>query len=212
MAAEPAISGMRFWLWWLLATVVGYAVGFLAGFVFGHFLLGNVMLGIGVGAGVGGLQWLVLRRVVPRSGWWMLSTVAGLTVALVLYAVLHFISTYPFDLGWPWGVFGWAIALFVAGALIGVWQQRILREQVGRPVWWVVASAVGWGLSALGLAIPSDLWGEYRGAVIFLLFMVPPAIAGVILAAITGAALIWLLGQPAQSGERDLSSSKDERP
>ena len=198
---ERTAIGWRFWVRWVLLTVVGYSVGFLLGFVFGYFLLGNVMIWVVVGAGVGFMQWRTLRRFVQRSGWWVPANMTGLTVSFGLYAiVVNLWEEVPFDLGWPLGVLGHALALVLGGAFAGLLQQRILRRHMGRSVWWMLANAAGWGLSAFGFAIPTDMSGRYPGVLgqvlVILNGMLAPAVAGVILGTVTGGALIWLLRQP----------------
>jgi hypothetical protein len=187
MTIERPVIVWRFWLQWVLLTILGYSVGILLSFVLGSFLLGNIMMGIGVGAGVGFMQWLALRRFVYRSGWWVLANIAGLTVSLCLYAVVIInILGYPFDLGWSSGALGWALAFVLGGALVGFSQHWILRHHVCRSIWWVLVSAVGWALSVLGLAIAADV-------------MLGSAVAGIILGTLTGGALVWLLRQPIAS-------------
>ena len=78
----------------------------------------------------------------------------------------------------------------MGGTLIGVLQQRILRRHMGRSVWWVVASVIGWGLSVIGLAIPLDVSDQSLVVAIIRNVMLAPAIAGVILGTVTGGALI----------------------
>jgi ABC-type enterochelin transport system permease subunit len=64
----------------------------------------------------------------------------------------------------------------LVGTLIGAMQWLILRWQVSRAGWWVLASALG---SAVGFA-PGQVAGQLVGV------------------AVTGIALVWLLRQPAQ--------------
>ena len=198
MAMERSAIGWGFWGRWVLVTAVGYAVGFLLGFVIGHVLWGNIIFGVSVGAGVGFMQWRILRPFVPRSGWWVPASMAGLTLSFGLYAVVRNLwPGIPFDLGWPGGVLGWGLTLVLGGILLGMPQQSILRRHGGGAAWWVPASAAGWGLSVFGLAIPPDMSGGYAGALAVLLFLrnglLAPAVAGIILGATTGAGLVWLL-------------------
>jgi hypothetical protein len=174
-------------------TIAGYSLGFLAGFAVGHVLLGNVMVGIGIGAGVGFFQWRVLRRVVPESRRWILAGAASLGLSLALYALVSFVSGYPMHLGWPRGVLGWAAAFVVGGVLLGSFEREVLRRRVGRADGWIAASAVGWGLSVLALAIPPDMSGELPVALVLVRNgLLAPAAAGAILGVVTGGALIRL--------------------
>jgi len=78
------------------------------------------------------------------------------------------------------------LAYFIAGAVlgfgVGLMQWLLLRGYVSRAGWWVLASTVGWGLSMavveafdVGLGLP---------------------VGGVVLGAVTGGAIVWLLRQP----------------
>jgi hypothetical protein len=174
--------------------MVGYVLGLSVGFLLGHILLGNVMVGMAIGAGVGYFQWLLLRRYVPRSSFWIVDCVAGMTVALALYSVVSTVWGYPFDLGVPHGVVGWGVAFLVAGGFAGVFQYRILRRTIPRSLAWVPASAVAWGLSVAGLAIPPEM---DQPMPVWMLFprnlFLPPAAAGLILGIITGFVIIAVL-------------------
>ncbi len=194
MTKQRQHLGVRFCCQWLVLSTAGYSLGYLAGFLLGHFLLGNVMIGVGIGAGVGGMQWLLLRRFADRAGWWTIAPVIGLAASLSLYSVASSVWGVPFDLSRPFGILGWALALASGGALAGILQQPILEPHSGWRYWWV-ASAVGWCLSAMGLAIPADMSGQYSSVAMVLLRngMLAPAVAGIILGAVTGFPLTWRL-------------------
>ena len=97
--------------------------------------------------------------------------------------------------------FVWRAAVVV---LTGVMQWLVLRRQVARAVWWIPASIAAYfcGMAAVYMLfsfvlsnIPhlSELiWGgvTITGPVLSLIW-------GAVLGAITGAALVWLLRQPA---------------
>jgi hypothetical protein len=100
---------------------------------------------------------------------------------------------YPDNLDHFLGTVVWAMAFVVGGTLAGVLQQRILRRQVCHSAWWVPASAVGWGLSVIGLGIPSFFLPYGRPFIVL-----PLVLAPVLLGIVTGGALIWLLRQPMQ--------------
>jgi hypothetical protein len=86
--------------WWVLASVVGYAVGPAVGPVVFRAVTGaapdaeseyvfRVVTGAGLGAVVGTGQWLILRKRVERSGWWVLASVVGYAVAYVVAEVVY---------------------------------------------------------------------------------------------------------------------------
>jgi len=78
----------------------------------------------------------------------------------------------------------------VSGAVGGVAQWLILRRQVRRVGWWILASAVGW---AVGLAVGWAVGWAVGGAVGL---AVGWAVGGAVSGIITGTVLVWLLRQP----------------
>jgi serine/threonine-protein kinase len=76
---------------WLLATMVAWTAGWLVGWpiawrFFGGLGFGPAFAGIGaiVGFMVGAAQWLILRRLVYRAGWWILVTCVAWSIALAV--------------------------------------------------------------------------------------------------------------------------------
>ena len=82
-------AGWGFWLLWVVATPLGMFLGLIMGFIGAapfYFVvesnLGVYLSGISWeiinGIGVGLMQWLVLRRYVSRTGWWILASIPGI--------------------------------------------------------------------------------------------------------------------------------------
>jgi hypothetical protein len=185
------VPGSDFVPLWVLLTALGYVIGFFAGFVLGHMVLGNVAIGIGLGAVTGAFQWLVLRRYIQGSGLWMVASVIGLFVGLGLYAIMALVWNAPFDLGWPIGALGYILAFLIGGLLIGLIQRSVLRRYVSHADRWVLISEIGWAASVLGLAIPSNMFGHSPLAV-----LAAAAIGGIILGLVTGFGLRSLFREP----------------
>jgi hypothetical protein len=190
MKVKRSQVGWGFWLQWVLASTVGLLLGFIVGFPLSFLAmdilgerLGQSFGGIVFGIGVGGLQWLVLRRRISRAGWWVLASAAGgygIVQAMFLGAFEGYVGSLSF--GALLSITG-VVAL--GGAVTGTLQWLVLRGQVSRAGWWVLASTVGWGLSmtaAIAYSWPGPMWLIVTGAV---------------LGAVTGGALVWLLRQPA---------------
>ncbi len=200
--------GWRFGIRWVLLTVAGWTIGFPLGFVFvavAGWIIGipegsdsiilklgldNAALFIVVVAVVSLMQWLALRRVVQRAGFWVLASIIGFTISSSIHGVVCHVYGYPDDLG-PLGALVWTLFFILGGTLTGLLQQRILRHQVRRSGWWVPASAAGWGLVVIGFGIVSKILGV-RLQVVGLI-----ASSG-LLGIVTGVTLIWLLRQPKQ--------------
>ena len=180
---SPVLVGRRFGVWWVLASVVGWALGSVVsdtvGDVVGKVWFDSVGL-IVLGASIGTMQWLVLRRQVSWAGWWVVANIAGWTVGALV--------NLPLNL--PLGLFpGWLAGLFVAG----IFQWLVLRRHTYRATWWLLISFVGFVAgSGISVVIPGCL-GPCSAAVL-----------GAVLGAMTAIALAWLLRQPAPpSGEAE---------
>ncbi len=188
MKVKRSQVGWGFWLQWVLASTVGLLLGFIVGFPLSFLAmdmlgerLGQSFGGIVFGIGVGVLQWLVLRRRISRAGWWVLTSAAG---GYGIVQAMFLFEGYAGSLS-----FGELLSITgvaaLGGAVTGTLQWLVLRGQVSRAGWWVLASTVGWGLmsmiAALGTSWPGPMW---------------LIVAGAVLGAVTGGALVWLLRQP----------------
>jgi len=140
------------------------------------------------------MQWLILRRRVSRVGWWAPSIVAGMVLASALLLALSIARKYFLD-SENFFALGMIILLSLGGTLAGVFQWFFLRRQISRAGWWVLASAVVWSLGAvvwsLGAVVWFSSWFRFLGILNAMgLFFV------IIMGAVTGGALVWLLRQP----------------
>ncbi|MDZ8106791.1 MAG: protein kinase [Nostoc sp. DedQUE12a] len=88
------LRGLVFCKWWVLATVVG-----ITGFVLGYDAVGRpvgyAVVGAVAGTLLGMIQWLVLRRSLSRTAWWVLANTVGVTIAMILAVPLHQGLGYP---------------------------------------------------------------------------------------------------------------------
>jgi hypothetical protein len=146
--------------------------------------LGLVLIVIILGLAGGFMQWLVIRRRIAGTGWWVPASTLGFPVALVMAeGAMRLVGIpSPILLG----------VLF--GILSGILPWLVLRRQVARAGWWVPAHLLG------------SLVGGAMGIVAFHVmaligfYQFPWAAAGAMfgagLGAITGITLVWLLRQP----------------
>jgi hypothetical protein len=149
-------------LWWSLATIGGLVLGL--GILFAGlgaainnappFLFGLV-IGCTFGLGCAVMQWLALRRLV--SAWWIAATFAAWTI----FWTVNLAGL----LGTGSGVMGKVVeglghgALF--GALLGLFQWLVLRNETPNAYWWIIANVLGWSFgAALGDGIKATLGSE----------------------------------------------------
>jgi hypothetical protein len=122
---------------------------------------------------LGLLQYLLLRRRVPRAGWWIAVTILGWTMPLNLGALIPAeVIRAPAP----------ALAAALLGGLVALPQWWLLRRWVPQAGWWLVANCLGWSL--VGFITGPDIMTSPQVIVAALI----PAIA-------TGLALWLLLGR-----------------
>jgi len=189
MITEQAQVGRGLWLRWVLAStmvlVVGLPVGFVVAAVVGG-AMGSAVGGAVLGASVGIAQWLILRREVSRAGWWVLASTV--TVGFAVGAAGAVLDE---------GV-GSALGGVVLGASVGIAQWLILRREVSRAGWWVLASTVGFVVAAaLSLPALKKMGGGLLGGAFEIVDFVGLVLSLALYGAITGGVLVWLLRQPA---------------
>jgi len=193
MEVKGSQVGWVFWLQWVLASTVGMFVGFFMSFLLTSLtydVLGNLAFSfflIALGIGIGVLQWLVLRRRVSGVGWWVLTSAPG-CFGILLAGFLGLSGSLE-SFGSP---LSWTVVVVVAalgGAVTGTLQWLVLRGQVSRTAWWVLASTVGWGLGMT--AARAFSWGVGDTDAFNAMVVI-----GAVLGTVTGGALVWLLRQP----------------
>lgn len=140
------------WRAWAIATLVGAAVAWMLGMLPSTLLARGaqsaaatgaepsvamqMLLAMGMGFALGPFlgvpQWLVLRRFVPRAGWWVLAN----SVAWAAGMPTIFLATGLIQPGYPTSAIaalvglGCLLAGAVVGAVHGAWLLRLLRTEV----------------------------------------------------------------------------------
>lgn len=165
---------------------------------------------------IGGVaQWLVLRRHLRLSAWWLLATVAGAGAgasALLLLGQRSRLSRGIFHGMFPEDLVLWAAICGVIGT--GQWLQ--LRRTNRRAGWWVLASAVaGAGLLPANAIAAGVMRALANSAPVMEHYARPYALewlafrgiaGGILYALVTGLALAWLYRPPAQARAQPVAS------
>jgi hypothetical protein len=95
-----------------------------------------------VGLLTGVLQYGLLRRHLPRMGWWVLATLGGWLLGVLLIDI-------PIWMNWAHGPLNLDLAFILMGLAIGAGQWLLVRRRLPRAGWWIGANVVGWGLVSL---------------------------------------------------------------
>lgn len=191
---EASGVGGQFLARWVLSHIAVWAVlGLLLfGFEIGPDSLSGALIGSTIAGLVLGLvQWPHLQPHLIYARWWPLASVLGALAGALVGAGVGLLLQ---SLEWMAS----AATVLVATAVLGAAQWWVLRQQVARAGWWIVANALGWGLGLLAgfvvvvlgflleptLSLPGGLFtgGAVGGAV-----------AGAIGGGISGGVLLWLL-------------------
>jgi len=172
---------------WIVVTAIGWLVGILCLLLIdvGAEAIGwpaQFGIGLGIGVGVGFFQWRLARRSFGASGWWMWWSGLGLACPFAICDLAGY------------GLSGSALiaAAALGGLIAGLGQARLLGVRVPKRYWWVAASLSGWAAASattVTLAIP----GRPASALQWVRQLLALAGGGIILAAVTGPILAWLL-------------------
>ena len=121
--------------WWVAVSAVGGTLVGIGAASYGSRVKVNLVIVYGlVGVILGALQWLVLRRRISRSGWWMVASPLGWALAVLAVQSLDRLGlmrglSETIGLILAFGLAG-TVAGFVTGGLL-VW---LLWQSSGRPV------------------------------------------------------------------------------
>jgi hypothetical protein len=121
----------------------------------------------------GFVQYILLRRYLPRMAWWIGATVLGWTMPMLVGRIITPLlergnSIFPIMLG-----------MLLIGVIIALPQWWLLRQRVRHAWWWILASGLGWSLIGLLRQLTSE------PSLVLLVIGLLPAIAA--------AAACWLL-------------------
>jgi hypothetical protein len=219
MRTEKRPDGWTLWGRWVLVNALAEMIGLGASALLtaGFFIRWEEQLGLWLGAlvvilgsavlegtAVGLGQWLVLRSVLPwlKARTWWLATAAGAFMAWTLGMIPSTLMNAGADAGTTpapemsdWLVYGLAALMgLVLGPVLGVPQWLVLRRHVARAGWWVIANAVAWvaGMAIIFFVVSLVPAGDLTPATVVIV-LGGLALAGAVVGAIHGIALVWLL-------------------
>ncbi len=97
---------------------------------------------IGVCTGV--LQYLLLRRYLPRAGWWIPATFLGWTMPMYAIGLATIFLIPRLESGLLGSIL---LGVIFIGGPLGLGQWLVLRGNVPHAIWWILFNLLGWGLA-----------------------------------------------------------------
>ena len=174
------------------AIVPGCALVFAVAVAMGkmpEWMVGSLWF-VGTGVAIGLVQAVVLGKSAgfTRADRWALATGVG-CVAGVLLLLAEALAAPIRPLIGIEGEMEWAVmAGLVAGGAIGLAQWMTMRRRIRRAGWWVLVSVLGWSAAAptFGAVFFEQPGGPMSTSL-------PAGLAGVVLGAVTGLGVLWML-------------------
>jgi hypothetical protein len=192
---------------------------------FWHTLLwGSAGVVVGMVLGLG--QWLVLRHKIRGAGGWILVTMLGFGLGNAIGSiVLSYVwSLSPRTMLPTWdftmALWCWASSGATCGLILGSAQWLVLRQVVRAPGWWIPINVVSWAIGTVsgwytgGIIMHSFYYGHSAGWTIFrdtwyrspvvsfanvvldIIDWPGHLVVGILVGAMTGLALAWMLKRP----------------
>lgn len=192
-----------YWLAWFLASVIGFGMGAILGVsvAYGLFdrdpfdIIMGLALGTVMGATGGYFQWVVLRERVAGAGLWWLASALGAGLAMGANEAANTGENYALTV---------VLLGFVFGVVGGLLQWLILRRNLARAGWWLLANFLGSLVSAIALPIAAIIGESGNWALAIATFGL---VFGAGNGAITGTMLVWLLRQSHTGYIEDLATA-----
>lgn len=177
---------------WTIYSCIGWLIGVALVLLIGIPLdslkiVGQAMIGIGMGAGMGLMQWLVLRKQNKTGIIWLWFSIIGLGIPYILFDVLAALTGLMSEYYLP-------IATAGGGLLCGYLQYRFILSKIsGNAKNWILYSGVGWLLAHLVtvlLFITNNSIPKYFALPLAFVYIL---IGGPILGIITGRSMVSIL-------------------
>ena len=173
---------------WTVLTTLGLAGGLVAGVLLGmpvgeiaNAMIATAFVTCAVGSVLGTVQAMGLRKMLRRSGWWIVATTIGIGIGLAAGVVVVeqigiFMTGNRLNvahLSSLWRALSFITIGLVCGTFLGVFQWLVLRIQMPQVRHWVPVTAIALAVAFSGSSILVDVTGTRifspTGALIFLL-------------------------------------------
>lgn len=158
MKIVSAKKQIQFLITWLICNFLGWGIGVFVGLWIGNFHLESfdylcfssvslsstnsnpLYLWLPLGGGIGIAQWLKLRNWNVNLVSWILATIAGVCIPIILLLIVykhHNAPCSPYDFG-----FGIMSLLFI-GFGLGSAQSMVIKNLIPGKIYWIFANSIG---------------------------------------------------------------------
>ena len=127
---KSATFNWKLWLQWVLATTLGWLIGI-------SFLPLELVARVSMGIA----QWLVLRPIYPKTGWWIPLSAAGWMLGWGISIALGFQGSS-------------SLVAAMVGLSLGSFQWLLLNRWVPISQWWIVVNILAWIIGLSGFTDP----------------------------------------------------------
>jgi len=162
-----------------IATGIAWPVGLIVTIVLSYGVVNlfypkdtNLIAGLCIGAVVAFSQWLIMKRYFKIGTWWIFAAAIGMGLPFVIEFIFfelrgNELSITGIELLEP------AVFLFVCGLITGLLQYSSLKLLTSKFRWWIIISALAWGLGWFGLMLGGVIFGLISGITFLRLFKLP---------------------------------------
>jgi hypothetical protein len=161
-ASQPG----HLWVYWSIYSMLGAALGWLLAIIVGFstFFVGFLAGGVFVGIALGWLQGKVLElnnptsKLQPIMAKWRTATIKGGGFGFFAFLLLYLAAPYFYMLRLPsiWVSTTEFVGIVIGSTILGIFQERVLREYTPSSIWWIPVNTVGWSVGALSAHLLID--------------------------------------------------------
>jgi hypothetical protein len=198
-------TDFKFWLMSVIASTAAILIsaGVLIGLIFiassispsinGDRLAGTIMLPI-TATILGVCQWFVLRSRIPKAGWWIPATIAGVVGEMFLLICVDYVFSHIIGREWNRGLALELLTYVFIGFFLALAQLTILRRHFRGAALWLLVSVISWLVLGLIIGVSIDRTMDVIAV-------------GAIPAIFTGFGLTWLMRNPSIEANQSLTSN-----
>ncbi len=143
---------------WVLFNGIAWLIGIIVAFVLGYFVVNlfypeenNLIVGFCPGLIVGYAQWLVINKYFKISAWWIFASAIGMGIPDVIAVILFVLSGNESIVGIE--LVDLILRLFIGGLIAGLLQFNLLKPFTPKHKFWLITSALAWGIALFGAMI-----------------------------------------------------------